>query len=115
MLLQRSKLMLFLSLLLQENGIARRRTNLSGKTFENPRKVSHGRARKVDFFHPVLLFSALFLFLGVTVLSDRARRGHRLCGQRDHHERRGAHPADDDGEREDDHGGGGAGSGKGRP
>lgn len=46
------------------------------------------------------------LFLGLS------RRRRRLRCKRDNHERRGADPADDDGQGEDDHHRGGAGSGK---
>lgn len=42
------------------------------------------------------------------------RRGYRLRGQWDHHERWGADPADDDGERENDHSRRSSGSGRSR-
>lgn len=98
----------------QANGTTRKRTNLFGKTSASPStNRSHVRRPKVCLCSPShgcctveghSLFDLLWFVL--------VRRGHWLCGQWNHHERRRADPADDDGEREDDHRGRSSSSGR---
>lgn len=60
-------LSLSLCLTLQENGMAKRRTNLSGKTLGNPRKGSCARAQKVVFYRYSSSFFPFFSFLSLSL------------------------------------------------